>query len=131
MPSVCHDARMELRIVRLTDRFDASCRFWGEVLGWPVTRQWPADDDQGRGRVFGFGETARVELIEVDTAVPVTGVRLGIEVQDVAAIHDRIIAAGHSPSHGLADQSWGHRNFSVVDPSGIELTFFQVIADHA
>jgi len=121
---------MELRVVRFTDRFDAASRFWGELLAWPLTRSWPAGDGQGRGGIYGYGDTGRVELIEVHAAVPVTGFKLGIEVDDVAALHDRVVAAGHVPSQGLADQPWGHRNFSVIDPSGIDVTLFQVMAEH-
>jgi uncharacterized glyoxalase superfamily protein PhnB len=121
---------MELRVVRHTDRFDEACRFWGDTLGWPVTRQWPAGDGQGRGRIFGYGDTARVELIEVADATPVGGVFLGAEVDDVAAVREHIVAAGFTLLRDLADQPWGHRNLAVVDPSGIELVLFQVIAAH-
>jgi uncharacterized glyoxalase superfamily protein PhnB len=127
---VCDDLAMELRVVRYTDRFDAACEFWGDLLGWPTTRAWPADDGQGRGRIFGYGDTARVELIEVADAVPVTGVFLGAQVDDVAAIVAALTAAGHALERPLADQPWGHRNATVRDPSGIELTLFQVMADH-
>ena len=88
---------MELRIVRHTTRFDAACRFYGDVLGWPVTREWPAGDGQGRGRIFGYGDTARVEFA----------------------------AAGVPILRGLADQPWGHRNLAVHDPTGLEVVFFQ------
>lgn len=122
---------MELRIVRLTDRFDDACRFYGEVLGWPVTREWPADGDQGRGRIFGYGDVGRMELIEVPAAGPVTGVFLSIEVADVAALAERLLAGGVPLLRGLADQPWGHRNVAVLDPTGIELVFFQwVTAGH-
>ena len=121
---------MELRVVRHTDRFDAASAFWGDLLGWPTTRQWPADEGQGRGRIFGYGDTARVELIEVAAAIPVTGVFLGAQVDDVTAVVDAIMAAGHTLVRPLADQPWGHRNAAVLDPSGIELTLFQVTSDH-
>jgi predicted enzyme related to lactoylglutathione lyase len=121
---------MELRVVRYTDRFDAACAFWGDLLGWPTTRSWPADEHQGRGCIFGYGDTARVEMIEVPTATPVRGLSLGAQVDDVAAIIDAVTTAGHTLVRPLADQPWGHRNATVLDPSGIEVTLFQVIADH-
>lgn len=121
---------MELRVVRLTDRFDDACEFWGGLLGWTVTREWPAGDGQGRGRIFGYGDTARVELIEVPHSVAVTGLRLGVQVDDVAAVRARLVAAGQELTHDLAEQPWGHRNCTVLDPAGIEVTLFQVIADH-
>jgi catechol 2,3-dioxygenase-like lactoylglutathione lyase family enzyme len=118
---------MELRIVRHTEHFDDACRFYGDVLGWPVTKQWPAGDGQGRGCIFGYGAVGRVELIEHDTSVPVSGVFLGVESHDVAALHDRLLAAGATIVRGLADQPWGHRNLAVLDPTGIEIVCFQVM----
>jgi len=121
---------MELRLVRHTTEFDAACRFFGDLLGWRVTREWPAGDGQGRGRIFGYGDVARVELIEQDHEAPVTGLFLSVEHDDVAALHDKLTAAGVEVLRGLADQPWGHRNFAVVEPSGVEMVFFQVMFDH-
>jgi predicted enzyme related to lactoylglutathione lyase len=119
---------MELRIVRHTDHFDAASHFWGEVLAWPITKEWPAGDGQGRGRIFGYGDVGRVELIEHDSPAAVIGVLLSVEVDDVAALHERLVAAGVQVLRGLADQPWGHRNLAVVDPSGLEVVCYQVIA---
>jgi catechol 2,3-dioxygenase-like lactoylglutathione lyase family enzyme len=119
---------MELRVVRHTDHFDDACRFWGDALGWPVTHEWPAGDGQGRGRIFGYGATARVELIEVgEPPAPVRGVFLGAQVDDVAAVRTRLSEAGYTLLRELADQPWGHRNLAVIDPSGIELVLYQVL----
>lgn len=118
---------MELRIVRCTDRFDAACRFYGEVLEWPVTREWPAGDGQGRGRIFGYGDVGRIELIEHDEPAPISGVFISVEVDDVAELHDRFLAAGVDLVRGLADQPWGHRNLAVADPTGLEVVCYQVI----
>ncbi len=115
---------MELRIVRRTDHFDQSCTFWGELLGCPVTREWPADEHQGRGRIFGYGDVARIEFIELADPEPVVGLTLGLEVDDADAVHQRMAAAGITVVRPPADQPWGHRNVAVVDPSGIEVTFF-------
>lgn len=114
---------VELRVVRITDRFDEACRFYGEVLGWPVTREW---DDHGRGRIFGYGDVGRVELIEGDAA-PVTGLFVSIETDDVADLHRRFVDTGIEVVQPLADQPWGHRNMGVVDPAGVTLIFFQVL----
>ena len=117
---------MEYRVVRFTDRFDEACRFWHELLGWPVTREWPATDHGGRGRIFGYGDVGRIELIEAEDAVPVAGVFLAFEHPEVDALHDRLVAAGVTVLHGPTDQPWGHRSIRVVDPSGIEVAVFRV-----
>ena len=121
-------AGMELRIVRFTTAFDAACHFYGELLGWPVTREWSAGDGQGRGRLFGYGDAARIELIEHDIDDDVQGVFLSIEHPDVVALHDRLVEAGIAILRPVADFPWGHRAFAVVDPTGIELVHFQPIA---
>ena len=119
---------MEFRVVRFTNAFDAACHFYGELLGWPVTREWSAGDGQGRGRLFGYGDAARIELIEHDIDDDVQGVFLSIEHPDVVALHDRLVEAGIAILRPVADFPWGHRAFAVVDPTGIELVHFQPIA---
>ena len=118
---------MELRVVRLTDRFDDACAFYADVLRWPVTTQW---DDHGRGRIFGYGDVGRVELIETTAgtdATPVAGVEVSVQVDDVQALFDSLSASGALPIASPEDQPWGHRSFAVDDPAGLRLTFFQCI----
>ena len=122
-----YGADMEYRVVRRTDRFDESVRFWRDVMGWPVTREWPASESGGRGCIVGYGDVARFELIEVDDAEAVEGLVLSIEHADVAALHEQLLANGVAVARGIADQPWGHRSFVINDPSGVEVTFFQWI----
>ena len=114
---------MELRVVRTTDRFDEACHFYGEVLGWPVTREW---DEGGRGRIFGYGDVGRIELMEGD-ATPVVGVLLSVQTPDVGALHQQLITAGVAITQPLADQPWGHRNLGVIDPTGLTVVFFEPV----
>ena len=117
---------MELRVVRGTDRFAVACRLFGELLGWPITREW---DDDGRGRIFGQGD-ARIELMEAgdgDDVAPVTGVFVSVEHDDVVSLHEHLTAAGVEVTQALTDQPWGHRSFGIVDPSGLTVVFFQWI----
>jgi catechol 2,3-dioxygenase-like lactoylglutathione lyase family enzyme len=122
---------MELRVVRRTDHFDDTCRFYGDVLGWPVTKQWPAEGENPRGRIFGFGPSARLELLEVPlgSADHVLGVELSAEVDDAAAVAHAIETAGFVLAVAVRDTAWGHRACSVVDPAGMRVTLFQVLDD--
>jgi catechol 2,3-dioxygenase-like lactoylglutathione lyase family enzyme len=115
---------MELRIVRVTDRFEDGCRFYGELLGWPVTHGWDAPD---RGRLFGYGDVARIELIEAtgDAVEPVTGVFVSIRHDGLGELYERLLAAGVVIDHPPALQPWGHRSFAVSDPTGLGLVFFE------
>lgn len=119
---------MELRVVRVTDRFDEGCRLYGEVLGWPVTKAW---DEPQRGRIFGYGDVGRIELMEAAAGsapvAPVAGTFVGFEHADVDGLHDRLVAAGITILRPPADQPWGHRNVAFADPAGFELVAFQVL----
>jgi catechol 2,3-dioxygenase-like lactoylglutathione lyase family enzyme len=118
---------MEMRVVRHTDRFDEACAFYADVLGWPLTRQW---DDHGRGRIFGYGDVGRVELLESTPgtpAEPASGVFVSVEVDDVAELRETISASGLATASSLTDHAWGHRSFGLVDPAGLRLVFFQCI----
>lgn len=116
---------MELRVVRYTDLFDETCHFYGELLGWPLTRHWPASGDQGRGHIYGYGDVGRVELIEGPPTGGVDGVFLSIEYDGVDALFDRLVAAGVLVLREPADQPWGHHSMSVQDPTGLAVTFFE------
>lgn len=107
--------------MRVTDRFDDACRFWGELLGLPVTHGW---DEPDRGRIFGVGDSARLELME-GTADPVAGVFVSLEVDSVDALHDQLTAAGVEILQPVAVQPWGHRNVAVADPSGLRVVLFE------
>jgi catechol 2,3-dioxygenase-like lactoylglutathione lyase family enzyme len=44
-------------------------------------------------------------------------------VDDVDALHARIVAAGLSPEFAPRDAAWGERYFHIIDPDGHELSF--------
>ena len=43
---------------------------------------------------------------------------ISIEVDDVDAVHERALAAGHDVVYSLRDEDWGVRRFMLRDPSG-------------
>ena len=44
-------------------------------------------------------------------------------VEDVDAMHERVLAAGSTPEFQPRDAEWGERYFHVRDPDGHELSF--------
>jgi len=48
-------------------------------------------------------------------------------VDDVDAMHGRVVAAGFKPSAQPSDAPWGERYFHVHDPDGHELSFARPI----
>ena len=49
--------------------------------------------------------------------------RLILHVDDVDALHRRLVCAGLSPSTEPTDASWGERYFHIEDPDSHELSF--------
>jgi catechol 2,3-dioxygenase-like lactoylglutathione lyase family enzyme len=49
-------------------------------------------------------------------------------VDDVDAVHDRVVAAGLEPMTEPADAPWGERYFHIRDPDGHELSFARPLA---
>ena len=97
--------------------FEASLRFYGEQLGWPVTKDFPG------GRIFGAGDEARVEILDEPGAAPSTAM-CAMQVDDVDALAARLAAAGVDVVQPPTDQPWGHRNMAIVDPNGLRFVFF-------
>lgn len=55
------------------------------------------------------------------------GLTYGLEVDDVDAEYERIVAAGVDTDGPPRDNPWGDRSFTLVDPNGIALHIHQVI----
>ena len=98
-----------------------SKRFYGEVLGWT-----PGTDEPD---VAGFGFGSGYLVIHTDdrreeSRCYAGGMQVEVRVEDVDAEHERLRQLGVAVSD-LADQPWGERNFSVVDPDGYRWSYGQ------
>jgi uncharacterized glyoxalase superfamily protein PhnB len=50
---------------------------------------------------------------------------LGIEVEDVDAVHAKAVDGGFEIVHPLSDEPWGVRRFFVRDPNGAVINVMQ------
>jgi uncharacterized glyoxalase superfamily protein PhnB len=106
---------MVRRIVpNLFDRDPAATRsFYVEVfdlevamdMGWIATLVAPGN------------RTAQVSVFEADAGDDQAPF-VSIEVEDVDAVHARVVAAGREVVYALRDEDWGVRRFMVRDPGG-------------
>lgn len=116
-----------MRVLVGTTDYDGSCAFYREVLGFPLHEEW--DDPDGRGALFDSG-AGLIEVVEDSPdhpAQPPQGVSIAIEVTDVDSFNDRLERMGVALTDPIGDRPWGHRSFSLDDPAGLKLTFFQVL----
>lgn len=120
----------EFRFYYFTSRYDETVAFYRDVLGFEMFRSWD-DPDGDRGTIFRPPGGAGLIEIEAGLALPSITGGFYIEVTDVDAWHERVRRAGAPIVRDLADTSYGHRNFKTLDPSGVEVSFFQPTANEA
>lgn len=102
-----------------SDRFAESRAFYTGVLG--------LEEHGSLDWILFFGTQQR----EVQLSVMALDVRAGIhpdvtlEVDDVAEVHARALAAGAEVVYPLTDEEWGLRRFFVRDPNGAVLNITQ------
>ena len=115
------------RILLRPSDLDRSRRFYRDVLGLAVFREFgPADDP---GVVFFLGQG----LLEVSgQAAGSAGdvVMIWIQVRDVRAEHARLAAAGVPVIREPATEPWGLIEMWIEDPDGIRIVLVEVPADH-
>lgn len=56
------------------------------------------------------------------------GFLVSVEVDDVDAVHDRAVAAGHRMELTLRSEDWGQRHFITADPDGAAVDVITRIA---
>lgn len=91
----------------------AVARFYKDILGLDLLM------DHGWIATYGTGDTMPLQVSfasEGGSGAPVPG--LSIEVDDVEAVYQAVLAAGHAIEYGPADEPWGVRRFFVRDPAG-------------
>jgi catechol 2,3-dioxygenase-like lactoylglutathione lyase family enzyme len=116
----------EFRFIFQSRDYEETVAFYRDGLELPVAGGWDRSADD-RGTLFRAA-SGIVEIKKLPSDREYTqlvGVWMAIEVDDVDAAYARIIEKGMPVKQELADQMWGHRDFSVVDPSGVEVVFFR------
>lgn len=123
---------LEFRCAFFARDYEASLAFYRDQLEWPVRTHWDRGADD-RGTLFEAGGGI-VEVLALPAtpvpgwdAKPPVGLVLVVEVEDVRAAHDGLVARGVELSEGLTDQRWGHRSIRLSDPDGSSLYLFSRI----
>ena len=115
------------RILLRPGDLDRSRRFYRDLLGLAVYREFGPPDDPGL--VFFLGQG----LLEVSghaAGPPGSSVMIWIQVRDVHAEHARLAAAGVQVVREPAAEPRGLIEMHVEDPDGIRVILVDVPADH-
>ena len=115
----------KLRFLFTAKDYEATIAFYRDGMELPIEESW----DRGigdRGTLF-IAASGLVEVVDRNPEneyVPPRGAGVVIEVQDVDEWYRRVVRKRLPIVQELANQSWGHRNFIVKDPDGIEVHVF-------
>jgi catechol 2,3-dioxygenase-like lactoylglutathione lyase family enzyme len=115
------------RILLRPSDLDRSRRFYRDVLGLAIYREFGPPDDPGVVFFLGPG------LLEVSGHTAGNAgdsVMIWIQVRDVHAEHARLAGAGVPIIRGPASEPWGLIEMWIQDPDGVQIVLVEVPAGH-
>ena len=123
---------LELRVAVTTQEFDRLANFYRLGLGLEPAQIWP--EDQGRALVLDLGratlevfdekQAETVDLLEVGRRTS-GQIRFALQVPDLQAATERLIAHGAILVHPAVVTPWGDENARFQDPDGMQITLYQ------
>ena len=123
---------LQLRVALTTSDYDRLLKFYCDGLGLEPAAVW--DNEQGQATMLEMGQ-ATLEIFDEEQADTVDRIEVGrrvsgkirfaLQVPDLQAAVDRLVAHGAELFHPPVVTPWGDRNARVQDPDGMQITLFQ------
>ncbi len=113
-------------LLRSTDP-ERSRRFYRDTLGLAIYREFGPPDDPGL--VFFLGQ-GFLEISGRSTGPAGQGLAIWLQVRDVAAEYERLVAAGVTVVRPPTVEPWGLIEMWLADPDGAPIAVVEVPADH-
>ena len=121
------------RFTYFTDKYDETLDFYENTIAFSLEHSWDRSDHD-KGALFKAG-AGLIEILlypndeanryaGLDYRSP-QGVFMCIQVWDIDQRFKRYKSLGLNFQQEITDQPWGHRSFSLVEPNGLILFFFQ------
>jgi len=123
----------KFRFTYFTHKYQQTLDFYTHKLELNLAHSWDRDEND-KGALFEAGdglievlyhpdlEEHRIQGLDYRTP---QGVFMGIQVWNIDDLFEKYHKKGISFKQKIVDQTWGHRSFSVVEPNGLVLFFFQ------
>jgi catechol 2,3-dioxygenase-like lactoylglutathione lyase family enzyme len=122
----------ELRVAITTSDYERLVKFYCDGLGIEPAQVW----NNGRGRALIldmghatleiFDETQAETIDQIEAERRVSGqIRFALQVPDLQAAMDRLLAHGATLVHAPVVTPWGDYNVRLQDPDGMQITLFQ------
>jgi catechol 2,3-dioxygenase-like lactoylglutathione lyase family enzyme len=106
---------------------DRSRRFYRETLGLAVYREFGSPEDPGLVFFLGSGF---LEVSGRSAAGPGDSLSLWLQVRDVRAEHQRLLAADVPVLRGPEVEPWGLLEMWIRDPDAVPIVLVEVPEDH-
>jgi catechol 2,3-dioxygenase-like lactoylglutathione lyase family enzyme len=113
-------------LLRPTD-LDRSHRFYRDVLGLAIAREFGSGDHHG---IAFFAGSSLIEVSGHGDAASRAGIALWLQVRDVHDEVQRLAALGHHIDRRPQQEPWGLVEAWISDPDGIPIVLVQIPADH-
>ena len=125
---------LELRVALTTHDYERLVRFYCAGLGLEPAQVWTNANGQalmiemGRATLEIFDESYATAVDHLEAGKRASGpVRFALQVPDLQAALDRVLAHGATMVHAPVVTPWGDYNVRVQDPDGMQITLFQVV----
>ncbi|MEU8567218.1 VOC family protein [Streptomyces pathocidini] len=113
-------------LLRPTDP-ERSRAFYGEALGLAVYREFGTGPERGTVYFLGGGF---LEVSGRSERPPAPGLQLWLQVADVAAAHEELVAHGVEILRPPVQEPWGLIEMWIADPDRVRIAVIEVPADH-
>jgi lactoylglutathione lyase len=122
----------ELRLVVTAEDWDGAIRFYRDELGLPQAADFSSRDgrvillEAGRAtiEIVDAAQAAFIDRVEVGRRVA-GRIRVALQVDDPAAMTERLGAAGAEILAAPVETPWRSLNARLEAPAGLQLTLFQ------
>ena len=123
---------LELRVALTTHDYERLVKFYAEGLGIEPSAIWNNDGgkalilDMGKATLELFDERQAEVIDQMEAGRRVSGqVRFALQVPDLKAAMERLMANGAILVHEPVLTPWGDYNVRLQDPDGMQVTLFQ------
>jgi catechol 2,3-dioxygenase-like lactoylglutathione lyase family enzyme len=123
---------LELRVALTTGDYERLVKFYTDGLGLEPAQLWNNGQgqalilDMGRATLEIFDETQAQTVDQIEAGQRVSGqIRFALQVPDLEAAMQRLLAHGALLVHPPVTTPWGDRNVRLQDPDGMQITLFQ------
>ncbi|MGZ9234667.1 MAG: VOC family protein [Anaerolineales bacterium] len=127
----------ELRVALTSADYERLVKFYSDGLGIEPAAIWSNNGgralilNMGRATLELFDETQAQVIDQIEAGRRISGqVRFALQVPDLNAAMERLLANGATLVHPPIMTPWGDYNVRLRDPDGLQVTLFQAM-DHA